>query len=223
MSLLDHARRMATYNRWMNEGLYALCATLSEAERRRDMGAFFRSVHGTLNHILLADRLWMGRFLGEPFAADSLDQELHADFATLRAEREREDARIIAWVESLSPETLEGELGYTRMVNPEPRRIPYALSVSQFLQPPDPPPRPAHHAADATGARSGCHGSHLVAGSRNGCKPLRRDSGRSTRRQKPAARAGHPPAPKARSVALAADLLALEARSACCAWAMPPS
>ncbi|MCK5771122.1 DinB family protein [Algiphilus sp.] len=133
MSLLEHARRMAAYNRWMNERLYERCATLSEEERRRDMGAFFRSVHGTLNHILLADRVWMGRFLGEPFVADSLDQELYADFATLRAEREREDARIIAWVEGLSPETLEGELCYTSMVNPEPRRYPYALTVSHFF------------------------------------------------------------------------------------------
>lgn len=124
---------MAAYNRWMNERLYELCATLSEEERRRDMGAFFRSVHGTLNHILLADRVWMGRFLGEPFAADSLDQELYADFATLRAEREQEDARIIAWVESLTPETLEGELRYTSMVDPEPRRSPYALTVSHFF------------------------------------------------------------------------------------------
>lgn len=83
MSLLEHARRMAAYNRWMNERLYALCASLSEEERRRDMGAFFRSVHGTLNHLLLADRVWMGRFLGEPFAVDSLDQQLCADFVTL--------------------------------------------------------------------------------------------------------------------------------------------
>lgn len=133
MSLLEHARRMAAYNRWMNERLYELCATLSEEERRRDMGAFFRSVHGTLNHLLLADRVWMGRFLGEPFAVASLDQELYGDFAMLRAEREREDARIIAWVDSLTPETLEGELRYTSMVNPEPRRYPYALTVSHFF------------------------------------------------------------------------------------------
>ncbi|WP_043769809.1 DinB family protein [Algiphilus aromaticivorans] len=133
MSLLQYARRMAAYNCWMNERLYAICETLSEEERRRDMGAFFRSVHGTLNHILLADRVWMGRFLGEPFAPASLDQELYADFATLRAEREYEDARIIAWVQSLMPETLDGELRYTSMVNPEPRRYPYALTVSHFF------------------------------------------------------------------------------------------
>lgn len=133
MSLLQHARRMAAYNRWMNERLYEVCATLSEEERRRDMGAFFRSVHGTLNHILLADRVWMGRFLGEPFAPTSLDQELYADFATLRAQREREDARIIAWAVGLTPETLEGELCYTSMVKPEPRRCAYSLAVSHFF------------------------------------------------------------------------------------------
>ena len=49
-------RMMAGYNRWMNERLFSLCATLSDEERKRDRRAFFRSVHGTLNHLLLTDR-----------------------------------------------------------------------------------------------------------------------------------------------------------------------
>ena len=53
MSPAEWARTLADYNRWMNERLYALCAGLSDAERKRDRGAFFRSIHGTLNHILL--------------------------------------------------------------------------------------------------------------------------------------------------------------------------
>ena len=59
-----HARTMAAYNAWMNERLYELCASLPDAERKRDRGAFFKSVHGTLNHLLYGDRAWMSRFTG---------------------------------------------------------------------------------------------------------------------------------------------------------------
>ena len=54
----------ARYNRLANETLYEACAALSDEERRRDLGAFFGSVHGTLNHLLLGDRIWMTRFEG---------------------------------------------------------------------------------------------------------------------------------------------------------------
>jgi hypothetical protein len=57
MNGLEWARSMAAYNRWMNERLYAVVAGLSDAERKRDRGAFFRSIHGTLNHLLLGDRI----------------------------------------------------------------------------------------------------------------------------------------------------------------------
>ena len=53
------ARTMAQYNRWMNERLYELCPDLSDAERDRNRGAFFKSVHGALNHLLLGDKIWL--------------------------------------------------------------------------------------------------------------------------------------------------------------------
>ena len=56
MDLLQSLRMMAGYNRWMNEKLYALCAQLPDDERKRNRKAFFRSIHGTLNHLLLTDR-----------------------------------------------------------------------------------------------------------------------------------------------------------------------
>ena len=57
-----YCQLMARYNRWMNERLYALCAGLDDDERKRDRGAFFGSIHGTLNHLLWGDRMWLGRF-----------------------------------------------------------------------------------------------------------------------------------------------------------------
>jgi len=128
-----YVQTLARYNRWMNRKVYEACSGLPDEARKRDMGAFFGSIHGTLNHLLLADRVWMGRFTGAPFQVGSLDQELYADFSVLRNMREAEDGRIIEWVASLSPQDLEGELAYTSLVNPEPRRYPLWLAVSHFF------------------------------------------------------------------------------------------
>ena len=83
----DQACLLAQYNAWMNDKLYAACAALSDDERKRDRGAFFGSIHATLNHLLVADSIWMGRFEGQPFAFKGLDQELHASFDELRTHR----------------------------------------------------------------------------------------------------------------------------------------
>lgn len=128
-----HPQTLSRYNRWMNERLYALCETLSDPERKRDVGAFFRSIHGTLNHLLLADRLWLGRFLGRPFQVDSLAQELYADFAELRSERALTDREIDAWTQSLTGERLAGALHYTSFTNPAPRSCPLWLAVVHFF------------------------------------------------------------------------------------------
>ena len=117
----------------MNRKVYELCAGLSDEERKRDAGAFFKSIHGTLNHLLLADRIWMGRFTGKPYPATSLDQEVCADFAELRAEREKEDAAIVAWADALTDEDLARELAFTSIVNPKPRRSPFAPCVAHFF------------------------------------------------------------------------------------------
>jgi uncharacterized damage-inducible protein DinB len=84
----------ALYNRLANERLYMACAGLSDEERRRDLGAFFKSVHGTLNHLLLGDRIWMTRFAGGAHPSTGLDAILFDDFAALRIARADMDGRI---------------------------------------------------------------------------------------------------------------------------------
>ena len=133
MSPLEQFRAMAVYNRWMNERLYGSCAQLTDAQRKEDVGAFFKSIHGTLNHLLLGDRLWLGRFTAQPFTAKSLDQELYSDFATLRGERATTDTQIEGWAKKLTDEILDGELAYVSMVNPAPRRCPVRLAVAHFF------------------------------------------------------------------------------------------
>lgn len=58
------SRAFARYNRWMNAKIYDAAARLSHEERTRDRGAFFGSIHATLNHVLVADRIWLGRIDG---------------------------------------------------------------------------------------------------------------------------------------------------------------
>src|SRR3546814_18825510 len=66
LSLQSHFALLASYNRWMNERLYAAAATLPAAELARDRGAFFGSIVGTLNHLVVADPIWLQRFAKLP-------------------------------------------------------------------------------------------------------------------------------------------------------------
>jgi uncharacterized damage-inducible protein DinB len=84
----------ARYNRLANEALYLACAGLSDADYRRDLGAFFGSVHGTLNHLLLGDTIWMARLEGGSHPSTGLDSILLDDFPALRDARRRMDKRI---------------------------------------------------------------------------------------------------------------------------------
>jgi uncharacterized damage-inducible protein DinB len=116
MLLIRQYQAMARYNRWMNDKLYALAAELSDEERKRPMGAFFGSIHGTLNHLLLTDRGWLARFgVGQAPRVRSLADELHADFDDLRRERAETDAALEGYAAALSPEDLERVLTYRTM------------------------------------------------------------------------------------------------------------
>ena len=107
-----HFLMFAAYNAWANGRIYEAAASLGEDEFRRDTGAFFKSLMGTLNHILVADRIWMKRFTGEGDAPASLDTILFSDFAKLRAAREAEDKRIIKWIGSQGEKAFAGRFTY---------------------------------------------------------------------------------------------------------------
>ena len=116
--MLDYFRMFADYNRWANRLVYAAAAELTDAELRENRGAFFGSLLSTLNHVLVADRIWMRRFTGQGDTPASLDAILHDDLASLAAARTAEDERIIAWIGSLSDDRLAAALTYTTLTNP---------------------------------------------------------------------------------------------------------
>lgn len=147
---VQQARDLAAYNQWMNQRLYAVCAELSDAQRRQDRGVFFKSIHGTLNHLLLADRIWLGRFAGQPFQVDSLDQQLHHDFAELARARAQTDDEILRWANELTDTVLAGALRYTSVVNPAPRSYEMWLAVTHFFN------HQTHHRGQLTAMLSQC-------------------------------------------------------------------
>lgn len=107
-----HFLMMARYNEWANGRLYEAASDLSDDEFRRDVGAVFRSMQGTLNHVLAADRIWMKRFSGEGEAPAALDAILYPAFPALRLAREAEDKRIVGWIEEATEEKLAGRFSY---------------------------------------------------------------------------------------------------------------
>lgn len=123
----QHFRMFAAYNRWANQILYEATELLSEEEIRRDTGVFFGSLLGTLNHILVADRIWLKRFTGEGAAPSALNTILHEDLKALRSAREAEDARIIDWIDDLPVSAFAGRFTYLTVTD--------MRTVSQRLAP----------------------------------------------------------------------------------------
>ena len=119
MSPADHYRMFGRYNAWANGRLYDAAAQLTTGQYRADRGAFFKSVHGTLNHLLATDRIWMQRFTGAGDAPDRLDAILFETFETLRAAREAEDRRIVDFVNRLDDARIAGTIKYRRVSSPE--------------------------------------------------------------------------------------------------------
>lgn len=100
MDVRVFASGMAKYNRWVNEQIYAAAETIGEAARRRELGGPFGSLHGTLEHLVMADTAWMQRFAGEPLTAFDMKPAL-ATFDALRAARDVADDRIDRWAAAL--------------------------------------------------------------------------------------------------------------------------
>lgn len=124
MSLINHLESLATYNQWMNSKVYEAAGQLSATDLLKDRGAFFGSILGTLNHLLVADTIWLKRFATHPSCltslravADlqnptSLDQMLFDDLDSLSEQRYWLDRLIIDWIAQLSEGDLELVLSY---------------------------------------------------------------------------------------------------------------
>tara|TARA_R110000751_G_scaffold116604_2_gene216619 strand:+ start:425425 stop:425892 length:468 start_codon:yes stop_codon:yes gene_type:complete len=132
----------------MNQKLFSVCEKLDDDMRKKASGLFFNSIHGTLNHLLLTDRVWLGRFTNSPFQVEGLDQELYANFDELYLERCKTDQNIENWTANLDQEILDGVLEYKSLVNPQPRKYKYWIAVTHFFN------HQTHHRGQITGLLS---------------------------------------------------------------------
>src|SRR5260370_449133 len=131
-----HYRMFGHYNAWANGRLYDATARLSTEQYRADRGAFFKSVHGTLNHLLVTDRIWMQRFTGEGDTPSRLDAILFERLDDLRAAREAEDRRIIDFVDGLDDGRLPREIKYRRRSSAEEFEQPLGPALAPWVNHP---------------------------------------------------------------------------------------
>jgi uncharacterized damage-inducible protein DinB len=130
-----YVQRMARYNRWQNENLYGAADALSDAERQRTRGAFFGSIHATLNHLLWGDRIWMSRLAGTPRPEGGIPQSvsLYADWNDLKRERAAFDTVIVDWADELEDASLAGELTwFSGAIKAEVRKPKWLLVTHMF-------------------------------------------------------------------------------------------
>lgn len=133
----SYVAMMARYNRWQNGSLYAAADGLGDAGRREDRGAFFKSIHGTLNHLLWGDSMWMSRFWPErvqkPDVAIGASSELVDEWADLRRQREAMDALIVAWAGVVEDDWLAGDLTWFSAAIGQEVTRPAGLCVTHFF------------------------------------------------------------------------------------------
>ncbi len=120
----DYVRKMSAYNTWMNDKVYATAGRLPDSEIVADRKAFFGSILATLNHIAIADTIWLQRFARHPAGYAMLDvvlelpvrsnlaEQPYGDLASLREHRRFLDGVIEQWVGAVTDEDLDHVLTY---------------------------------------------------------------------------------------------------------------
>ena len=141
--MLARYQMFAGYNAWCNERLFDAAALVSNTDYRANRGAFFKSLHGTLNHLLVGDRIWMRRFTGHGEAPPSLNAILYDDFTQLRVARRAEDERISGYIGALTEGDLAKTIRYRTVVNPQNIEQVLAPALDHFFNHPPVFPRKA--------------------------------------------------------------------------------
>lgn len=134
-----YAALMAEYNRWMNEKIYAGAARLSDEERKRNRGALFKSIHGTLDHLIWGDGSWLGRFNGRNYPKRLVDRPIYPEFTSLRAARTRLDEEILEWAHGVTKEWLAEPMTWTSGMHGFTQTHPRWVQVAQMFN------RQTHH------------------------------------------------------------------------------
>ncbi len=126
-------RMMAAYGAWMNGRMLDLCGGLGDAQRKRDMGAFFKSIHGTFDHLVYGDLAWMGRFTGGPMPGKRIGETFHETWDELDAARRAMDRRIEAWAAQVTEDWLAATMSYVSVNDGKTRILPRWVLVTHMF------------------------------------------------------------------------------------------
>jgi len=133
MTLSAQYRAFAQYNQTMNQRIYEICARIPDEIRKQDSKTYFKSIHGTLDHILLGDRAWMNRLGPKEYPLVKIGCELFSDFDEMATARIDLDADICRWTQTLSEDWLSTEMTWTASLDGVERTQPVWLLVSQIF------------------------------------------------------------------------------------------
>ena len=131
----SYVRTMAAYSAEMNRRLYDASARIPDAERRKDRGAFWGSLHGTLCHLVWGDRMWMARFDGwtKPDVVQKNSATLIDSFDELRRVRVEDDAKISDWAARITDEWLSQDMVWFSSSAQREMRSPRSFAVTHFF------------------------------------------------------------------------------------------
>mgnify|MGYP000718706938 CR=1 FL=1 len=112
MKTIANFQLLANFNAWANTKIIFSCKELDDAEYKKDRKAFFSSIHGTLNHLLVVDRAYISRIEGKDHNLKGLNQILFESLHQLEEARIKEDKHLVDLVNSLSKENMHKEITY---------------------------------------------------------------------------------------------------------------
>lgn len=133
MAPRNYYELMAEYNKWMDGKIYAVCAEIPDEERKKDMGAFFKSIHGTLNHIYFGDIAWLERLRDNKFTPRKLGVDLFDDYSELRAAQEKMDDEILDWSRTINEDFLKTPYNYVNNVDLKLKILPTWVLVTHMF------------------------------------------------------------------------------------------
>lgn len=150
MNLPENLLLQARYSQWVNRRLYDACAALADNERKQDRGVFFSSIHGTWNHLLLGDRVWLARLQGLPVPYQRLDLELYADFSELRAAQTDCDQALLDLIQGMNTTALQRRIAFRSLSTGQDRELSVATILTTLLL------HKTHHRGQITALLSQC-------------------------------------------------------------------
>ncbi|MGE0798369.1 MAG: DinB family protein [Lautropia sp.] len=134
----------AGFNTWANGRLHAACALLPEQTLAAERGAYFKSILGTLNHILLVDILYMDRLTGSPSRFRRLDEPVCQTFAELRPRQHAQDRAYADYFAAMSPTALDHDVTFRTLLDePQVWTVPMRIYLANLFQ------HQAHHRGQA--------------------------------------------------------------------------